>query len=113
MFYKILVALEVVGVALAHHWATVHDPLLLCAGNFVGITSFLKFSTCGHMLRASGSSLVGIESGSTANTAHSAAIAKCNTHSVISHARQQPNGTHDRFVADGQLVSLLVKPARL
>ena len=39
MFYKILVP-SVVGVALAHHRAAVHDPLLLCAGNFVGITSF-------------------------------------------------------------------------
>ena len=88
MFNEILVASVVIGITLAHHWAPVHNTLLLCAGDFVGLTRGLKFRPGGHMLRPGGPHLVGVKPGGTAHSAHTTAIAKRNTHGVISHAGQ-------------------------
>ncbi len=108
---EILVAAEVVGVALAYDRSAIHDALLLRAGHFLRLGRFNQLGSTGKVRPARGPRPIGVESCHATDPANPAPVTKRHADDVVGHAGQQPNRPFHGLAVHLEPVNFLVKPA--
>ena len=109
---EILVAAEVVGVALAYDRSAIHDALLLRASDLVCCGRFylLQRGSTGKVRPARGPRPIGVESCHATDPANPAPVTKRHADDVVGHAGQQPNRPFHGLAVHLEPVNFLVKP---
>ena len=110
---EILVADEVVGVALAYDRSAIHNALLLSAGDLVrrGWFFFRQLGSTGEVRPARGPRPIGVEPRHATDPAKPAPVTKRHADDVVGHAGQQPNRPFQLLAVHFELINFLIEPA--